>query len=203
MITAGHCQLTNGKFNHGGVTIGSNGVARNSINPATFDGLDVERTRVDGPYFPTESFGQNVLYADDNHMKWSMTSVRSSTGYAVGQNVAKSGIRTGYTIGYLSDTDYSYKLVPAQAGGLIYYPNCSAQSLNDCPTVWGMVAGVTVDEGDSGGPVFNWAPVSPSMQHTFLGTESAGGQSTMVFVPAYAAAAELTLDFWCTTTGCP
>jgi hypothetical protein len=202
MITAGHCQVTGGKFNHNGETIGSNGVGRNAIDPATFGTLDVSRTRVTGSSYPIY---QNRLYAAEAYRSWSITSVKAYSGFAVPQAVGKSGISTHYSSGYITDVDYDYQLLPAQGGGsLVHYPNCTFETPSTCPWVWGVKANYARAGGDSGSPVYSAFPYSnPPMGTKLFGIHSAGAGSVAVFVPASTAASTLTLDFWCTTDGCP
>lgn len=203
MVTAGHCQVVGGKFTHDGVTIGSSGVSKNGINPATFEGVDVERTRVTGTYYPTT---QNTLYRDDANKSWTMTSVRPNVQFYLGMDVAKSGTSTNYSVGDLDDIEVSYRLLVENPGELVYYPNCSISNPSACPLVTGSHSNTYVGGGDSGGPVYVAAP-----SHVFLGFVSAGGGSdlpygsgySMYFSRAEDALGALDLDFWCVTSGCP
>jgi hypothetical protein len=202
MISAGHCGATGAKFTHGGVTIGSSGVARNAIDPANFDGFDLERTFSNGTYYPTT---QNIVYAQDAYKSWTITSVMSQANLVVGVRAAKSGIATGYTNGYVLDDVYLYKLVPGPgAGSLVMYPTCTYTNQGPCPTVQGVLTDASSSQGDSGAPFYTWLPTSPPMQHVFLGILSAGNSSQTVFAPAWAGtqSSVLDLDYWCTTSSC-
>lgn len=175
MISAGHCGATGAKFNHGGVTIGTNGVARNAMDPANFDGFDLERTFSNGTYYPTT---QNIIYATDSYKSWTLTSVMSQANLVVGVRAAKSGVTTGYTNGYVLNATVFYKLIPARGqGSLVMYPTCTYENQGPCPIVQGVLTDAASAGGDSGAPFFTWLPTSPPMQHVFLGILSAGSSS--------------------------
>lgn len=196
MITAGHCAEAGEVFTHDGATIGINGIAKNAIG----DGVDVSRTRVTGAAYPTT---QNTLYGDDSHKSWQLDSVRTQAGFAVGQTAAKSGITTNYTYGHITQLDVAYTLVPPPGDFIPGYPGCDIIHPSLCPHENGIKTDVTVAGGDSGGPVYNWYAAGAATGTTLEGFASGGGTGVMYFAPAYAAQAALTLDFWCTTPGCP
>jgi hypothetical protein len=199
MVTAGHCHKDGGKHNHDGVTIGSNGVSKNAINPSTWEGVDVLRTRVTGPDYPTT---QNILYAD-TIKNWAITSVRSNAAFYVGMLVGKAGSSTNYTGGELDDVSVNYPLIAGSPGGLPHYPDCWVGAQGTCPWVIGAHSDTYAGGGDSGGPVF--------IGNTLLGFVSAGGGSdppygsgnNLYFARQEDAKNALGLDFWCTTSGCP
>jgi hypothetical protein len=207
MITAGHCQERGKKFNHNGSTIGSNGVSRNSINPDTFDGIDVSRTRIDGAYPPNNT---NRLYFSGSLKNHSLTSERTNNQFAVGQVAVKSGARTDTTAGQITSTNFSYQLIPAQgAGSLVHYPNCTFETRATCPEVWGLkVSNIVAKGGDSGSPVYSGSIVPPygviepgSVLFGFVSAANADLE-IMVFAPAQTTRQKLTLDQWCFTNSC-
>lgn len=194
MVTAGHCHHDGGKHNHDGVTIGSNGVGKNALKPSTFEGIDAERTRVDGPYWPTN---QNRLYATDTNKSWDMTSVRSNANFVLGMLVAKAGSTTNYTVGDLDDIEFEGFLTAENPGEMPHYPDCfeGGDIVNDCPEVLVAHSDTVIDKGDSGGPVF--------IGNVFLGIVSGGGGASLYFSRQQDVKNALGLDFWCTTPGCP
>ena len=202
MISAGHCAEDGQNSKHDGVTIGS--VGENAIDPSTFGELDVLRTKVTGPDYPTT---QNTLYATNQEKSWALTTVRNYSSMAVGQDAGKSARTTNFTYGEITNVFVEYQLFPGDGEpALVHYPNCTFNTRSTCPWVWGVRTNFLVAGGDSGGPVYSTINVNnPPMSTSLLGFVSAGSISGPVtlFAPASPASLVLDLDFWCTTAGCP
>jgi hypothetical protein len=207
MVTAGHCHHTGGKFNHHGVTIGSNGVSKNAMDQATYEAVDVSRTRVTCAGAPTT---QNRIFLNPDHKSWPMTSAYNNAQFYDNMLVAKSGIETGDSYGQLDEITYLYQLIPGEGeGSLMHWPDCTWETPDECPWMVGAKADVSLAwHGDSGAPVFtytwDWQQAIAVPGHDFVGTISvANGLGDVVFARAQDIKNVLGLDFWCTTPGCP
>ncbi len=146
---------------------------------------------------------QNLLYATDAYRQWSITSVISNDQFYVGQGAGKSGRTTNYTFGTITSVHVDYRFTGPGGGPLIYYPDCSADQIQNCPLVTGAAMGTYVAGGDSGSPGYSTVNFSPPMGDQLFGIVSARSSTTTYFATAKDTLTALDLDFWCRTPTCP
>lgn len=142
IVTAGHC------FSKNGDSISGVGTVMQSRNDGTLDAAFVQ---TNSGVTPTNTLDQNPAFGTYNTISTTVTS-----SYVVGQEIAKLGYRTGYTMGNVVAANYSYT-----DQGVTYTDLVRAE--------------LAVEQGDSGGIVIETRLTFPNTSYTTAGIVKAKG----------------------------